>query len=264
MSSSKQASAAAMAGKNGHSLISNEKFRALYDALLQGQLLHAQLRAQGRMSDSLHREAGPAALVLDLRAEDTLLMPTPLHFAHRVKGAGLEALLAEKQELRIGLEERLAEAVRAAVLHRVRKDNGVVVVFFELGETESLAHFDALFSAAIGGKLPILFVLESPNGFTDSAAFHEAHREMAYITADAHDLVAVYRVAQESIVRVRESATPALIELVTVEGISDPAEKFHGYLQRKGLPASRWKANAERRFEKEWEAACLPGVDPLA
>ncbi|GGG90943.1 thiamine pyrophosphate-dependent enzyme [Silvibacterium dinghuense] len=263
MSSSRQKSAAAIAGKNGHSLISDEKFRALYDALLEGQLLHEQLRTQGLRNDSLHREAGPAALVLDLRKEDTLLMPSPVHFAHRLKGTKLPALL-QQDTTASNAEDRLADAIRAAVLHQVRGDNGIVLVFFELDQAESLARFHALFTAAVGGRLPIVFVLESPAGFADSAAFREAHREMAYITVDAHDLVAVYRVAQESIVRVRESATPALIELVTVEGLSDPAEKFHIYLQRKGLPASRWKMTAKRRFEKEWHSACLPQGNPLA
>lgn len=228
----------AMAGKNGFSLISRKKFRQLYHALIESR------QNNQRQHKAPHNaEAGPAGLALDLRAEDTLLLPSPDHFAHRIKtaqpthnGTGNPTLGA-----------RLSHAVAVALNNRVEKNNAIVLVLFDLAgsqpgsSTAGLPAFDEVFSLALAGKLPILFVLESHQGFTDSEGFKEKHPTLPYIAVDAHDIVAVYRVAQESIVRTREGAGPALIELASYSP-EDPVEKMHRYLAGKGLPADEWKA----------------------
>ena len=268
MPSPLQESAAAMAGKNGHSLISQDKFKQLFHTLVESQLLNEHFRSTGKPAAAAHREAGPAGLVLDLRREDTILLPSPAHFAHRVKGSKLKPLL-EQAATAPGamLAQRLTEAVTVALNNRIEKNDGIVLVLFDLAARgdDSLSHYDAVFAAAVGAKLPILFVLESHDGFADSTAFKETHPTLPYISVDAHDIVAVYRVAQESIVRTREGGGPAVIELApTPEGDENPVDKMHRYLETKGLPAKRWKTDAERRFEKELRAACHLQGDPLA
>jgi Leu/Phe-tRNA-protein transferase len=57
MPSSVQGSAATMAGKNGHSLISSEKFRQLFHTLIEGQMLNQHLRSSGAAAAVLNREA---------------------------------------------------------------------------------------------------------------------------------------------------------------------------------------------------------------
>jgi hypothetical protein len=259
MPSPKQGSAAAIAGKNGHSLISNDKFRQLFHALVASQGVNDYLRTLGKPSPVANREAGPAGLVLDLRPEDTILLPTPTHFAHRVKGKALKEVLAEAEAASNDkLGKRLAEAIAVAVQHRMEKNSAIVLTLFELPEENEngLSAYDEVFSVAWASKLPILFVLESQERILDSVKFKEMHPALPFITVDAHDIVAVYRVAQESIVRTREGAGPAVIELAPFSGdgagaVVDPVEKMHGYLRSKGLPVKRWEADARRRFEKE-------------
>lgn len=268
MSLSMQDSAAAMAGKNGHSLISAEKFRQLFDALVASQLLNEHLRVCGMAAPAPHREAGPAGLVLDLRPDDTILLPSTTHFAHRVKGAPLQPLLHQTPAAPAGpLLKRLAHAAAVALTNKLEKNGAIVLTLFDLaGDGKAdLSSYDEVFMAAETNQLPVLFVLESHAGFTDSRKFKEAHPALPYIAVDAHDIVAVYRVAQESIVRTREGAGPALIELASFSASEeDPVDKMHSYLHAKGLPAKRWRSEAVRRFEKELQTACHLQSDTLA
>lgn len=266
MPSRKHDSAAAIAGKHGHSLISTEKFRQLFQTLIAGELFNEHLRSTGKDTPAIHREAGPAGLILDLRPDDTVLLPSPAHFAHRMKGVPLKALLAKASAASAEKAgRRLAEAVAVALNNRIEKNNALVLVLFDLPENNGtgLTAYSEIFSVAVAHKLPILFALESPNAFADSNAFREIHYALPYIAVDARDIVAVYRVAQESIVRTREGGGPALIELASF-GDEDPVEKAHRYLHAKGLTASRWRTQAVRKFEKELQAACQAEHDPLA
>jgi hypothetical protein len=268
MPSPVQDSAATMAGKNGHSLISTEKFRQLYHTLIASQLLNEQLRSAGKPAAIPHREAGPAGFVLDLLREDIVLLPSPTHFAHRVKGTPLKPILAQPATAsKTTLGRRLADAVAISLNNKIEKNNAIVLTLFDLegnGEA-SLSAYDEIFAIAVANQLPILFVLDSHAGFADSHKFKEIHAALPYITVDAYDIVAVYRVAQESIVRTRGGGGPALIELASYgEGEENPVDKMHRYLGAKGLPANKWRSEATRRFAKELQAACHLQSDPLA
>jgi hypothetical protein len=258
MPSPVQDTAATMAGKNGHSLISAEKFRQLYHALIASQLLNEQLRSTGKPAAMLHGEAGPAGFVLDLRTEDTVLLPSATHFAHRVKGTPLKAMLAQPATAsKTTLSRRLADAIAVSLTNRIEKNDAIVFMLFELGGNgkDSLSTYDEIFAIAVANRLPILFVHDSHAGFIDSRKFKETHAALPYIMVDAHDIVAVYRVAQESIVRTRGGGGPALIELASYEESEEnPADKMHRYLAAKGMPANKWRSEAIRRFEKELQA----------
>ena len=274
-----QDSAAAMAGKNGHSLISIDKFKQLFHTLVESQLLNEYLRSSGKSPSAvvLHREAGPAGLVLDLRREDSLLLPSSLHFAHRVKGLPLKELLDQSPVApangssiaKVKLGKRLSDTIACALNNRLEGNGAIVLTLFELplsGNGDAgLSAYDEVFAIAAANKLPILFVVENHAGVADTSAFKATHPALPYISVDAHDVVAVYRVAQESIVRTREGGGPAVIELAPVSmEMEDPVEKMHRYLIGKGLPAEKWKAEAVRNFEKQLGDACLLKRDPLA
>jgi hypothetical protein len=234
-----------MAGKNGHSLISKEKFRQLFEALIEGQRRNEDLRAASTSTGIPNSEAGPIGLTLDLRDEDTLLLPSPSHFVHGLrKPQSSFAAASVENGHKATLGNRLANAIAAAVNNRVEKNDAIVLTLFDLAEGGGgLAAYDDVFAIAEASKLAILFVLESHEGFAESAAFKERHPSFPYIAVDAHDIVAIYRVAQESIVRTREGGGPALIELAFYSA-ENPVEKMHRYLAAKGFPADRWRGTA--------------------
>ena len=71
-----RSAAAAVAGKNGHSLISDEKFRQLYATLLKYSLLEERLHSGfADNAEGAHSQiAGAAGVTLNLEREDTVVL----------------------------------------------------------------------------------------------------------------------------------------------------------------------------------------------
>ena len=86
---------------------------------------------------------------------------------------------------------------------------------------------------------------------------------MTRITVDGNDVVAVYRVAYESLERVRQGGGPVLIEgrawqqagkrLRRAE--TDPLIHMERYLGARRLFSRRWKAQLVREFSREIDSA---------
>ena len=89
------------------------------------------------------------------------------------------------------------------------------------------------------------------------------------IAVDANDVVAVYRVAYESVERVRQGGGPVLVEAkpyrlyspskrhVATRGAAerDPLAHMERYLKAKGLFTSRWKNQVVQEFSRKLDAA---------
>ena len=83
------------------------------------------------------------------------------------------------------------------------------------------------------------------------------------ITVDGNDVVAVYRVAYESLERVRQGGGPVLIEAKTyrqdgqalLRTERDPLTHMEQYLTAKKLFTTRWKNQLANRFSRELDAA---------
>ncbi len=90
-----RSAAADVAGKNGHSLISNEKFRQLYAALLKYELIEEHLRStstNGTEDDRGHF-AGAVGVMLDLECDDTVVLSPRTQAVGYVKGLQFRDLL---------------------------------------------------------------------------------------------------------------------------------------------------------------------------
>jgi len=94
--------------------------------------------------------------------------------------------------------------------------------------------------------LPLLFVLQHQRASSATeipAPLAEAIEQCEFpaITVDGDDAVAIYRVATESIERIRQDRGPTLIQCLYApafdlsEDITDPIERMELYLQRKNL-----------------------------
>ncbi|MBV8673738.1 MAG: hypothetical protein JOZ33_09920, partial [Acidobacteriaceae bacterium] len=80
---------AAVAGKNGHSLISSEKFRQLYAALVKYELIEKRFGSPSEGDVT----AGAVGITLDLKLEDTLVVGPRTFAANLIKGVPVRALL---------------------------------------------------------------------------------------------------------------------------------------------------------------------------
>lgn len=241
---------AAANGKMGHSLISEKKFRQLYTTALTLQM--TANRANGAGAAWLRgREAVLAGVTCDLRENDVLV----------ASGAGLVHGIvhghASMQMQRRGLEERVIEALSDTVGDRMRKTGRITVIFPD--GTLRREALDEVRSLAIAARLPVLLVEDRTKSGRLANKDGKVAWEYPSIPVDTQDVIAVYRVAHESIARAREGAGPTHIvgvrwALAATNGkraatSEDPVKHLEHWLMARGLPAQEWRREIVAEFE---------------
>lgn len=280
-----------MAGSaTGGSLIDDAKLKQLYATMLQCRLLteHARsLRNPRRVlySASLGQEAIATGCAIDLRSQDTIALAPHDSIAGLVKGVALSDIVAQLHApSRAGSPEyniisptsvpagQLQMANRVALANKQKRNTNVVVAFTTAATATSSATggWQEALKFAARRSLPIIFVVEnnpragaySSNGRLGHTL--NAHREgLTSITVDGNDVVAVYRVACESLERVRQGGGPVLIEAKAYrpDGQSllhterDPLAHMERYLRARKLFTARWNDQLMRRFARDLDAA---------
>jgi TPP-dependent pyruvate/acetoin dehydrogenase alpha subunit len=284
----------------GGSLISHDKLKQLYATMLQCRLLTERafrLRTQPRASDlyaaSMGQEAIATGFAIDLRAEDMIAVAPQNSIASLAKGVPLGDIVAQIYKRRRVLDrapniimptstpdEQLSLATNVALANKQKKKSNVVVVFSAKATTTLDCWHEALALAA-KRNLPIIFVVEN-NPWAGAAGVQASDDEIdsfekarsygfPIITVDANDVVAVYRVASESVGRVRQGGGPVLVESKPYRLYSpskrsatnsasrhterDPLIHMERYLRAKGLFTPRWKDQVVREFLLELDAA---------
>lgn len=268
-------------GKEVFSLISNDKLLALYANLLKCRIALKQAAA-GESRNKTQAgtfcgcEAGIVATTIDLRAEDMVSASDHTLLTGFFKGAAVESILhsfsrngalkADRAKSVMGSDTRNGvkapaahhepmHALIGAALANKTAENGRVAVVFEC-DAESDAWNQAI-EIAKTHSLPIIFVSQSPDSTPakQRAQSQSKNRKsetphFPIITVDGHDVVAVYRVANESISRARKGRGPTLIECrpFQVEGNGksnghalDAVANMETYLSNKGLFSRKLK-----------------------
>jgi TPP-dependent pyruvate/acetoin dehydrogenase alpha subunit len=254
---------------------------------------HARgLRNQGRtrslFSASMGQEAIATGCVIDLRPQDTIALAPHDSIAGMVKGVALSDVVARLYARRssagsstddiIGPTsvpgEQLQSATRVALANKQKNDHNVVVAFTSrtAATTQSSAgsYWHEALQLATRRSLPIIFVVENNpwtgsharNGSVDLTLKSQKER-LTSITVDGNDVVAVYRVAYESLERVRNGGGPVVIEGKTYRPVGqallgterDPLTHMERYLRSKKLFTERWKNQLIHRFSRDLDAA---------
>jgi TPP-dependent pyruvate/acetoin dehydrogenase alpha subunit len=263
-----RATPAAVAGKNGHSLISSKKFRQMYAALLQCELLEERLGGFS-VNGTPSAIAAAVGLTLDLEREDTVVLSPGTLAASFVKGVPASALLNHGNAAANGAAFSFGEvnaykpgssaagvhagfATGAALANKMAK-NGRIAVAFMGGGAATLAECREALELASKYKLPVLYVAHVELNRKDEKLLAKLAELFPVITVDAHDVVAIYRVAQESIARARDGG-PTLIVCVPLTTERVPANavaNMERYLAGKKLFESRWKDEALAQIGSE-------------
>ena len=271
--------AAAVAGKNGHSIITSEKFRQLYAALVKYELLEQRLGSSSANTDGA---AGAVGITLDLEREDTVVLSPRTFAANFIKGVPLRSLL-DQQRNRSGGTSLIFGAVNAlnaadpsavaqaglaagaALANKMAQKSKVAVAFIEGGAT-SLAECREALKLASENRLPVLYVMHATPDHKLERALAEAAELVPVITVDAGDVVAVYRVAQESLARARDGFACLIVCVSShLNGTAESAlSNMEHYLTGRKLFRNRWKDEAVAEFERELSAACHTPANPLA
>lgn len=283
--------AASTAGSDKHlrSLVSNQKLKELYTAMLKCRLLHERISAFSRGTLNGHRnlgghEAGAVGVAIDLRAEDIIASAHYAHTASFLKGVPLATIFGQlnvKQKafqnghsplangvVAFGpeIESLLHIATGAAVANKIQNKGNVAVAF----AGDVFSSLDAWHNALkFSGKhkLPIVFVAESSHHEEHDLSMQALSYGFPCIPVDAADVVAVYRVAFESITRVRQGNGPTLIECRsypqgTASKLKDPVETMEQHLLAKGLFQENWKQQIVAQFNKELNLAARSAGKP--
>lgn len=265
-------SAAAPAGNNGFTLISNEKLLQLYTTMLKCRMIEERARAlfsQGGFAGndftsltSVGQEATVVAVAIDLLPEDTIASSQGELIAAFHKSKPMKKALASAAQLDVAVQLDLV--LSNARLNKDKKNGKIAVVFID-GSAIKLACWRQAIHAAGEQQLPILFVCQSKlvNGQAKAAEAKipvEAEASgLPGIIVDGNDVVAVYRVATESIAHARKGSGATLIHcLVDRTKANDPILKMEHYLQRKGLYNERLRLKADKILRGSMQSSTAP------
>jgi TPP-dependent pyruvate/acetoin dehydrogenase alpha subunit len=281
-----------MAAKStGGSLIDDAKLKQLYTTMLQCRLLTEHARKLRRLKTfydpSLGQEAIAVGCAIDLRPQDTVAVASHDSIVSLVKGVELSDVVAQmygrpgttrqaahniigpSSRTACGHDELYAVAGNVALAGKKEDEGNVVMVFSTAAGTSSEAWQKALKIAA-RRSLPIMFIVEN-NPWADARARNGTAKlalkaqmdGLTRITVDGNDVVAVYRVAYESLERMRRGGGAVLIEAkpyrqhgqVSLNGNRDPLTHMERYLTAKKLYTTRWKNGIAQEFSRELSAA---------
>ena len=253
-------------GKHGHSLISDAKFRQLYALALRMQ------RAGEREEHLRGREAAMAGVAADLRDDDVVVAEYAASLADIAKGH-----VAARMDQR-SFEERVIEALSDAVGDRMRKTGRVTAIFFEGSGTSRI--MEEARAMAIAAKLPVLLLehLWTKRQRSASKRKKQAALEYPSIPVDAQDVIAMYRVAHESIERARDGGGPTHVVSVRWQlaanrsgragksETQDAVEHLEQWLMARGLPAQEWRRKIDAEvhapgFSAENAAAAAVAIE---
>jgi TPP-dependent pyruvate/acetoin dehydrogenase alpha subunit len=223
----------------GFSLISNRKLLSLYAAMLACRRIADMPRERLGENRAVHRasflrghEAAAVGAAIDLLPGDTVA-PAVLTDS---------ALMAINPGVQVA--PSFALAVRAA--HKNTDVNKITLLFSSRKRGSESSWLNAL-TLAGDSNLPVLFVsLDRPATPQDAAAVESIRIKrkgyaMPSICVDGNDVVAVYRVASESIAHARNGHGPTLIDC-RLSSVGDPLEGMRNYLIGKGLSPGEFAA----------------------
>jgi pyruvate dehydrogenase E1 component alpha subunit len=260
--------------------------RTLYSMLLKTRLLEEQVLAclkagtgNGISASTLGGEATEVGACIGLQPGDSFSYTKADLAVHVVLGTPLEHVLADTCSLtRKPRRSQPREPTKgmhvvpraSTITGQLSVAAGIALAYRNLGAPSvvvALAN-DAL--AALGSwheaatlasqeRLPIIFMVENcaqshPNGASTVHSDEDLRdRAESYgipgITVDGNDIVAVWRVTQESIHRARTGAGPTLIECRTWRWLASPSNLNGNDRSLFKPPQARWQNDPLRHME---------------
>jgi TPP-dependent pyruvate/acetoin dehydrogenase alpha subunit len=242
-----------------HPLISNERIQHLYVTLLRTKLLRQRNRLREAAVPLVAREAIVTGTVTHLEDGDAVMPVVGDRLAtlarghalrHVLAGAALPGVLASAPTA----EARFAVATGYALAQQGTKH---VALAFSGPAISSLDALRPSLAYAAAHKLGIVFVIETAADADLSSARNTQPLGLYGIPVDGNDVVAVYRVAQEAILRARRGVGPTLIDCKPwpLDGPADPVRRLEQALERRGLPADKLKERTFAAFHRELSEA---------
>lgn len=224
--------------------------KRMYAGMVDTRLLEASLarrRGEGKRSPVEGQEACRTAVLLNLSANDLVADSTGAASSAWMRGAELAEILYGRPTALLPFGEDASQSLAmaagaAAALKRAKLPNVVILLLEARVKRSSLRQTLAL---AAQEELPLVFVVLPPADRSAAKSLAAAATKLGVpgIPVEAHDAVAICRVAQESILRARAGGGPALIECVRLKDrkrVPNPIAAMEKTLLRVGACDRAW------------------------
>lgn len=249
-------------------MISAEKLHELYASMLKLRMLSARAGSASRNKRFRQRfqEACEVGCTIDLNSDDLLIHFPHQHLQHLRDLNGKTSAVDERKternnELMVILArchaDRVAIATGAALAFGAHQKRNVVLAFVV---TQELQRAKSQLVFAQDCRLPIIYVQQHADSTPAFGPKRNIHRnQIPIVPVDQNDVIAMYRVAFESIDKARRGAGPTLIQCTRHQlgserssdpHFNDPVIYMEHYLKRKGL----WSATLRKEIEDSFHA----------
>ena len=238
-------------------LIPNKRLRELYTAMAELRLLEQHIyRRKFKPGD----EACRVSTALSLLPGDLTSDSTPGPATAFLRGAKLSALTETTGQLPVTKDTaaRLHMAIGAS-LALGRKKGSLVLAYVDPAVL-TLSAWKPILRLAATPAAPILFVMLPASKNPGQLSLVATTCGVPGIPVDAADAVALYRVAQESMLRIRSGGGPVLMECIPFElpgrkiAPADPVSNMRESLIRRKLADDAWFLSVEARFAARLKA----------
>jgi TPP-dependent pyruvate/acetoin dehydrogenase alpha subunit len=239
------------------SVLNASKLKSLYAALLKCRLASDQILLTARdrpAGPRLREEAVLVGAAMQLKPGDCIVPSPQAPLAELVRGkSSLKTFVSAQAptatihnpQLQIGMATGLALALKEQRRSHVTLALGKIDLLLESGWAEAL-------NFAAGHKLPLVFVIA--HATARNLRNQQRNNLVPAITVDGSDVVAVYRVMQESMRRARQGHGPTVIEARI--GGADPLAFMENYLRTRNLWSNVWKNRVGGEFKRELQEFC--------
>ncbi len=258
----------AKAGSNGSTPSNGETLRNLYASLWRCRWMEEQVsrsaELDARYDFVVGYEAVAVAVSAALTAGDTISGSPRDLLALVAAGVSSRGLQGDSNRgcdrpALLGFtslsEDPFNAATGIALAYKLQKKQGVVVA---LGNHEaSLEGAREALKLAGSGKLPVVYVIKNRS---DGAAYAPHLKSVSLLArdggfpgviVDGQDVVAVWRVAQESVYRARNGGGPTLIDC-RMDATRDPLAHMEHYLRKRSLWDEAWREKVEETIRAEF------------
>ncbi len=258
----------AKAGSNGSTPSNGETLRKLYASLLRCRWMEEQVSQSAELAAKYNfvvgYEAVAVAAAAALTAGDTISASPRDLPALVAAGASSRALQGDSNRGcdPTGLlgftslsDDPFNVGTGIALAYKLQKRQGVVVA---LGNQEaSLEGAREALKLAGSGKLPVVYVIKN---ISEGVAYAPHLKSVSLLArdggfpgviVDGQDVVAVWRVAQESVYRARNGGGPTLIDC-RMDAARDPLAHMEHYLRKRSLWDEAWREKVEETIRAEF------------
>ncbi len=264
------------ANSNGSSPSNGDVLRKLYASLLRCRMLQEHARTLSRRDEpaqfdlAIGHEAVVVGTTVDLRDSDAIAASGRNLAAQVVRQNSLNSVFGTNGHAPSanasaigGAESGSADPFHLgtgiALAHKL-EGKGNVVIALCAEQSPSLDRWHEAMKFAGAHKLPVIYVIKSAtpedkassNGVPHLEEFSFMARGLGFpgIVVDGHDVVAVWRVAQESIHRGRNGSGPTLIEC-RMDSAREPLAHMEHYLKKRNVWDEGWRDGIAGRLREE-------------